>query len=413
MYILFFFCNFAPKLSFMAKLLIIDDERGIRNTLKEILADEGHEVDVAENGKQGLEMAQAKTYDLIFSDIKMPEMDGMELLGQLKKPTPDPSLKGGEDAEPIETPIVMISGHGDVETAVQALKMGAYDFLLKPLDLNRILITTKNALESKTLKQETKQLRKRVAAKGMQMVGESPAIMRVREIISKVAPTEARVLITGPNGTGKEVVAHMIHENSARANGPMVEVNCAAIPSELIESELFGHMKGSFTGAVKDRAGKFEQADGGTLFLDEIGDMSLAAQTKVLRALQESEITRVGSDKAIKVNVRVLAATNKDLAAEIAKGNFREDLFHRLNVIPIHVPSLNERLEDIPLLVDYFTARICEEQGIAPKTFDASAIKALQSKQWTGNIRQLRNVVERLIILAGAKITKEDVEMYA
>ncbi len=392
----------------MAKLLIIDDERGIRNTLKEILADEGHEVDVAENGKQGLEMAQVKTYDLIFSDIKMPEMDGIEVLAHLKEPTPDPSLEGREDC-----PVVMISGHGDVETAVQALKMGAYDFLLKPLDLNRILITTKNALESKTLKQETKQLRKRVAAKGMQMVGESPAIMRVREIISKVAPTEARVLITGPNGTGKEVVAHMIHENSARANGPMVEVNCAAIPSELIESELFGHMKGSFTGAVKDRAGKFEQADGGTLFLDEIGDMSLAAQTKVLRALQESEITRVGSDKAIKVNVRVLAATNKDLAAEIAKGNFREDLFHRLNVIPIHVPSLNERLEDIPLLVDYFTARICEEQGIAPKTFDASAIKALQSKQWTGNIRQLRNVVERLIILAGAKITKEDVEMYA
>lgn len=410
MYILFFFCNFAPKLSFMAKLLIIDDERGIRNTLKEILADEGHEVDVAENGKQGLEMAQAKAYDLIFSDIKMPEMDGMEVLRALKNGEND---ENGDAALNGEVPIVMISGHGDVETAVQALKMGAYDFLLKPLDLNRILITTKNALESKNLKQETKQLRKKVAAKGPQMVGESPAIMRVREIISKVAPTEARVLITGPNGTGKEVVAHMIHENSARANGPMVEVNCAAIPSELIESELFGHMKGSFTGAVKDRAGKFEQADGGTLFLDEIGDMSLAAQTKVLRALQESEITRVGSDKAIKVNVRVLAATNKDLAAEIAKGNFREDLFHRLNVIPIHVPSLNERLEDIPLLVDYFTARICEEQGIAPKTFDASAIKALQSKQWTGNIRQLRNVVERLIILAGAKITKEDVEMYA
>lgn len=408
MYILFFFCNFAPKLSFMAKLLIIDDERGIRNTLKEILADEGHEVDVAENGKQGLEMAQAKTYDLIYSDIKMPEMDGIEVLRALKEPTPDPSLEGREDC-----PVVMISGHGDVETAVQALKMGAYDFLLKPLDLNRILITTKNALESKNLRQETKLLRTKVRNKGPQMVGESAAIQRVREIISKVAPTEARVLITGPNGTGKEVVAHMIHENSARANGPMVEVNCAAIPSELIESELFGHMKGSFTGAVKDRAGKFEQADGGTLFLDEIGDMSLAAQTKVLRALQESEITRVGSDKAIKVNVRVLAATNKDLAAEIAKGNFREDLFHRLNVIPIHVPSLNERLEDIPLLVDYFTARICEEQGIAPKTFDASAIKALQSKQWTGNIRQLRNVVERLIILAGAKITKEDVEMYA
>ena len=392
----------------MAKLLIIDDERGIRNTLKEILADEGHEVDVAENGKQGLEMAQAKAYDLIFSDIKIPEMDGIEVLRALKEPTPDPSLEGREDC-----PVVMISGHGDVETAVQALKMGAYDFLLKPLDLNRILITTKNALESKNLRQETKLLRTKVRNKGPQMVGESAAIQRVREIISKVAPTEARVLITGPNGTGKEVVAHMIHENSARANGPMVEVNCAAIPSELIESELFGHMKGSFTGAVKDRAGKFEQADGGTLFLDEIGDMSLAAQTKVLRALQESEITRVGSDKAIKVNVRVLAATNKDLAAEIAKGNFREDLFHRLNVIPIHVPSLNERLEDIPLLVDYFTARICEEQGIAPKTFDASAIKALQSKQWTGNIRQLRNVVERLIILAGAKITKEDVEAYA
>ena len=410
MYILFFFCNFAPKLSFMAKLLIIDDERGIRNTLKEILADEGHEVDVAENGKQGLEMAQAKAYDLIFSDIKMPEMDGMEVLKALKNGEND---ENGDAALNGEAPIVMISGHGDVETAVQALKMGAYDFLLKPLDLNRILITTKNALESKNLRQETKLLRTKVRNKGPQMVGESPAIMRVREIISKVAPTEARVLITGPNGTGKEVVAHMIHDNSARANGPMVEVNCAAIPSELIESELFGHMKGSFTGAVKDRAGKFEQADGGTLFLDEIGDMSLAAQTKVLRALQESEITRVGSDKAIKVNVRVLAATNKDLAAEIAKGNFREDLFHRLNVIPIAVPALNERIEDIPLLVDYFTARICEEQGIAPKTFDASAIKALQSKQWTGNIRQLRNVVERLIILAGAKITKEDVEMYA
>ena len=410
MYILFFFCNFAPKLSFMAKLLIIDDERGIRNTLKEILADEGHEVDVAENGKLGLEMAQAKAYDLIFSDIKMPEMDGIEVLKALKNGEND---ENGDAALNGEAPIVMISGHGDVETAVQALKMGAYDFLLKPLDLNRILITTKNALESKNLRQETKLLRTKVRNKGPQMVGESPAIMRVREIISKVAPTEARVLITGPNGTGKEVVAHMIHENSARANGPMVEVNCAAIPSELIESELFGHMKGSFTGAVKDRAGKFEQADGGTLFLDEIGDMSLAAQTKVLRALQESEITRVGSDKAIKVNVRVLAATNKDLAAEIAKGNFREDLFHRLNVIPIAVPALNERIEDIPLLVDYFTARICEEQGIAPKTFDASAIKALQSKQWTGNIRQLRNVVERLIILAGAKITKEDVEMYA
>lgn len=395
----------------MARLLIIDDERGIRNTLKEILADEGYEVEVAENGKQGLEMAQAKAYDLIFTDIKMPEMDGMEVLKELKEPTP--SLPEGKEMESAETPVVMITGHGDVETAVQALKAGAYDFLLKPLDLNRILITTKNALESKNLKQETKQLRKRVAAKGPQMVGESAAITRVREIINKVAPTEARVLITGPNGTGKEVVAHMIHEQSARANGPMVEVNCAAIPSELIESELFGHMKGSFTGAVKDRAGKFEQADGGTLFLDEIGDMSLAAQTKVLRALQESEITRVGSDKAIKVNVRVLAATNKDLTKEIAEGNFREDLFHRLNVIPVAVPALKERLEDIPLLVDYFAEQICSEQGIAKKTFDDAAIKALQGKEWTGNIRQLRNVVERLIILAGNKITKEDVEAYA
>lgn len=386
----------------MAKILIIDDERGIRNTLREILADEGNEVDVAENGKQGLEMAQAKAYDLIYTDIKMPEMDGMELLTALKE---------GEEAN--EAAVIMITGHGDVDTAVQAMKMGAFDFLLKPLDLNRILITTKNALENKTLRQETKQLRKKVAAKGLQMIGESDAIKRVREIIDKVAPTEARVLITGQNGTGKEVVAHMIHELSARANGPMVEVNCAAIPSELIESELFGHMKGSFTGAVKDRAGKFEQADGGTLFLDEIGDMSLAAQTKVLRALQENEITRVGSDKAIKVNVRVLAATNKDLKAEIEAGNFREDLFHRLNVIPIAVPALNDRTEDIPLLVDYFSTQICEEQGEAIKTFEPAAIKALQAINWTGNIRQLRNVVERLIILAGPKITAADVELYA
>lgn len=393
----------------MAKILIIDDERGIRNTLREVLADEGYEVEVAENGKQGLEMAQAKSYDLIYSDIKMPEMDGLEVLSKIS----EFRAQNSDSFESIECPIVMISGHGDIETAVQALKMGAYDFLLKPLDLNRILITTKNALETKNLKQETKQLRKKVANKGPQMIGESAAIQRVRDIIDKVAPTEARVLITGPNGTGKEVVAHLIHEHSARANGPMVEVNCAAIPSELIESELFGHMKGSFTGAVKDRAGKFEQADGGTLFLDEIGDMSLAAQTKVLRALQESEITRVGSDKAIKVNVRVLAATNKDLAKEIAEGNFREDLFHRLNVIPIHVPSLNERIEDIPLLVEYFTGMICAEQGIAVKSFEPAAIKALQQKEWTGNIRQLRNIVERLIILAGPKITKEDVDLYA
>lgn len=396
----------------MAKLLIIDDERGIRNTLREILADEGHTVEVAENGKEGLEMARQKAYDLIFCDIKMPETDGMEVLATLKGQG-DNVQSTKDDTDPIECPVVMITGHGDVETAVQALKLGAYDFLLKPLDLNRILITTKNAIESKNLKQETKRLRTKVQGKGAQMVGESTAIARVREIINKVAPTEARVLITGQNGTGKEVVARMIHELSGRASMPMVEVNCAAIPSELIESELFGHMKGSFTGAVKDRAGKFEQADGGTLFLDEIGDMSLAAQTKVLRALQENEITRVGSDKAIKVNVRVLAATNKDLGKEIAAGTFREDLFHRLNVIPIHVPSLNERTEDIPLLVSYFAEQICAEQGIAQKRFDADAIKAMQSKEWTGNIRQLRNVVERLIILAGNEITKEDVDLYA
>ena len=395
----------------MAKILIIDDERGIRNTLREILADEGHNVEVAENGINGLQMATKNAYDLIFSDIKMPEMDGIEVLSAIKNT--------GEYANqntPIasaETPIVMITGHGDVETAVQALKLGAYDFLLKPLDLNRILITTKNALESKQLRQETKQLRKKVAAKGPQMIGESAAINRVRAIIEKVAPTEARVLITGPNGTGKEVVAHLIHQQSQRANGPMVEVNCAAIPSELIESELFGHMKGSFTGAVKDRSGKFEQADGGTLFLDEIGDMSLAAQTKVLRALQENEITRVGSDKPIKVNVRILAATNKNLQAEIEKGNFREDLFHRLNVIPIHVPALKDRLEDIPLLVQYFTEQICQEQGIATKSFEPEAIKALQQLEWTGNIRQLRNMVERLIILTGNEISADDVNLYA
>ncbi len=395
----------------MAKILIIDDERGIRNTLREILEDEGYDAEVAENGKQGLQMASQQTYDLIYSDIKMPEMDGIEVLSAIKntgeyanQDTPVASL---------ETPIVMITGHGDVETAVQALKLGAYDFLQKPLDLNRILITTKNALESKQLRQETKQLRKKVAAKGPQMIGESAAINRVREIIEKVAPTEARVLITGPNGTGKEVVAHLIHQQSQRANGPMVEVNCAAIPSELIESELFGHMKGSFTGAVKDRSGKFEQADGGTLFLDEIGDMSLAAQTKVLRALQENEITRVGSDKPIKVNVRVLAATNKNLQAEIEKGNFREDLFHRLNVIPIHVPALKERLDDIPLLVHYFAEQICHEQGIATKCFSPEAIEALQQLEWTGNIRQLRNMVERLIILTGNEISADDVNMYA
>ena len=390
----------------MAKILIIDDERAIRNTLKEILEFEGYTIDLAENGKQGVEKAKTGGYDLIYSDVKMPEMDGIEVLETLQK------------EEACECPIVMISGHADVETAVTALKKGAYDFIEKPLDLNRLLVTTKNALEQKSLKaensrskQEISVLRKKVGKRN-QMIGESEAIQRVRAIIEKVAPTEARVMITGDNGTGKEVVARLLHEGSPRADKPMVEVNCAAIPSELIESELFGHMKGAFTGAVKDRAGKCEQADGGTLFLDEIGDMSLAAQTKVLRALQESEITRVGSDKPIKVNVRVIAATNKDLQAEIAAHRFREDLFHRLNVIPIHVPNLDERKEDIPLLVSHFDELICGEMGIARKTFAADAIAALQARSWTGNIRELRNVVERLLILGGSTISKTDVEMF-
>ncbi len=400
------------KIYDMAKILVIDDERAIRNTLKEILGDEGHTVDVAEDGKKGMEKARQNEYDLIFSDVKMPEINGIELLTALKQPADENSY--------VDCPIVMISGHGDIETAVEALKKGAYDFIEKPLDLNRLLITIKNALEQKNLrvevgrgKQEISSLRKKVAQQKNQMVGESSAIEHVRDIINKVAPTEARVMITGANGTGKEVVARLLHEGSNRADKPMVEVNCAAIPSELIESELFGHIKGSFTGAIKDRAGKFEQADGGTLFLDEIGDMSMAAQTKVLRALQENEITRVGSDKPIKVNVRVLAATNKDLPKEIAAGRFREDLFHRLNVIPIHVPSLKERISDIPLLVNYFAEQICGEQRIATKTFDNESIEALQAREWTGNVRELRNVVERLIILAGNTITKEDVELYA
>lgn len=388
----------------MAKILVIDDERAIRNTLKEILEFEGYTVETVEDGKKGLDKALTGVYNLIFSDVKMPEMDGLEFLTAYHKGI---QQIGGEDV-----PVVMISGHGTVETAVEALKNGAFDFIEKPLDLNRLLLTTKHALDHKSLVQETKVLRKKVGTKN-QMIGESPAIMHVRAIIDKVAPTEARVLITGTNGTGKEVVAHLIHENSARANGPMVEVNCAAIPSELIESELFGHMKGSFTGAVKDRAGKFEQADGGTLFLDEIGDMSLSAQTKVLRALQENEITRVGSDKTIKVNVRVVAATNKDLHKEIEAGHFREDLFHRLNVIPIHVPDLEDRKEDIPLLVNHFTQLICNEQGWKVKNFSDDAIAALQQHHWPGNIRELRNVVERLIILSGDTITAEDVATYA
>lgn len=387
----------------MAKILVIDDERAIRNTLKDILEFEGYSVEVAENGRIGLEKALNQPFDLIFTDIKMPEMDGMEFLTAYRE--------GVAQHNSEEAPVVVITGHGSVDAAVDSLKGGAFDFIQKPLDLNRLLLTTKHALDHKSLVQETKVLRKKVGKRN-QMIGESEAISRVRSIIEKVAPTEARVLITGSNGTGKEVVAHLIHENSQRAKGPMVEVNCAAIPSELIESELFGHMKGSFTGAVKDRAGRFEQADGGTLFLDEIGDMSLSAQTKVLRALQENEITRVGSDKTIKVNVRVLAATNKNLKQEIEKGNFREDLFHRLNVIPIHVPDLKDRKEDIPLLVNHFVQLICDEQGWKNKHISQQAIEALQQHHWPGNIRELRNVVERLIILSGDEITAEDVNLY-
>ena len=393
----------------MAKILVIDDERAIRNILKETLEFEGYKVDVAENGAQGVEMAQADSYDLIYSDVKMPQMDGTELLSALKQP----------DSNCADVPVVMISGHGNIETAVECIKQGAYDFLEKPLDLNRLLVTTRHGIDSKqlrheatTLRNEATALKKKVNSK-YQMIGTSAAIEAVREIIAKVAPTEARVLITGENGTGKEVAARMIFEQSHRADMPLVTCNCAAIPSELIESELFGHTKGSFTGAVKDRAGKFEQANGGTLFLDEIGDMSLAAQTKVLRALQEGEVTRVGSDKPIQVNVRVIAATNKDLHKEIEKGTFREDLFHRLNVIPIHVPTLDDRKEDIPELVEFFTQQICEEQGWAVKRFDKEAIAALQKRHWPGNIRELRNVVERLIILSGTEITAGDIENFA
>jgi two-component system, NtrC family, nitrogen regulation response regulator NtrX len=383
----------------MAKILVIDDERSIRNTLKDILEFEKHQITLAENGKQGLEATQNGIFDLIFSDIKMPEMDGIELLGRLNE-------------QSVEAPIVMISGHGNIETAVECIKKGAFDFITKPIDLNRLLITVRNALERNTLVAETKTLKKKVA-KRHQMIGTSPAIDKVRMMIERVAPTDARVLITGDNGTGKEVVARLLFENSNRTDAPYVEVNCAAIPSELIESELFGHEKGAFTSAIKQRIGKFEQADGGTIFLDEIGDMSLSAQTKVLRVLQENELTRVGSDKCIKVNVRVFAATNKNLKKEIELGNFREDLFHRLNVIPIQVPKLDDRKGDIPLLVKHFCELICSEQGTQPRSFDESAVEMLQSRSWTGNIRELRNVVERLIILGGSTISKEDVEMFA
>ena len=379
------------------KILIIDDERSIRNSLKEILADEGYDVDVAENGVQGCEMVDKEKYGVIFCDIKMPEMDGMEVL--------DRFTQMGLDAA-----VVMISGHGDIDTAVECIKKGAFDFIQKPLDLNRILITIKNATEKVSLVKETKILKKKVY--GQDMVGESAPMVHIREMIDKVAATDARVLIIGSNGTGKELVARNLHQKSNRSSAPYVEVNCAAIPSELIESELFGHEKGAFTSAIKQHKGKFEQADGGTLFLDEIGDMSLAAQAKVLRVLQEKKLSRVGSDKDIVVDVRVLAATNKNLKDEIAKGTFREDLYHRLSVIVINVPTLDDRKDDIPLLVEHFVGQICSETGMQPREIDADAMQLLVDKSWTGNIRELRNVVERLLILSGSRITASDVRAY-
>lgn len=379
------------------KILIIDDERSIRNSLKEILLDEGYDVDVAEDGLQGCSMVEKEKYNIIFCDIKMPGMDGMEVLDRL--------VEMGVDAA-----IVMISGHGDFSTVVECMKKGAADYIPKPLDLNRILITIKNATERVSLVKEIKVLKKKVY--GQPMIGESPAIQNIKAMIDKVAPTDARVLVIGSNGTGKELVARNLHQKSRRSAMPYIEVNCAAIPSELIESELFGHEKGSFTSAIKQHKGKFEQADGGTLFLDEIGDMSLAAQAKVLRVLQEKKLSRVGSDKDITVDVRVVAATNKDLKAEIAKGTFREDLYHRLSVIVINVPSLDERKSDIPLLVDYFIDQICAETGMQPRKVGAEAMQMLIDKSWTGNIRELRNVVERLLILSGDRITVSDIKSY-
>jgi len=380
---------------------VIDDERSIRSTLKDILEYEKYEVTEAEDGQKGLEAAQKETFDLIFCDIKMPKMDGIEVLEKIAEIND-------------EVPVVMISGHGNIDTAVECIKKGAFDYIAKPIDLNRLLITVRNALDKKVLVKETKQLRKKVnKIKSGEIIGESEAIQKIKELIDRVAPTDARVLITGGNGTGKELVARRIHELSKRADKSLVEVNCAAIPSELIESELFGHEKGSFTSAVKQRKGKFEQADGGTLFLDEIGDMSHAAQAKVLRALQENRITRVGGDGDIKVDVRILAATNKDLRAEIEKGNFREDLYHRLNVIPIHVPSLNDRRDDISILAEHFLGVVLEEQGMPAKTFTKEALEELKKLDWTGNIRELRNVVERLVILCDSKITDDDVVAFA
>jgi len=383
----------------MSKILVIDDERAIRSTLKEVLEYEKHEIDLAEDGPKGLEMFSANSYDIVLCDIKMAKMDGIEVLDKISETS-------------THTPIIMISGHGNIDTAVEAIKKGAYDFLEKPLDLNRLLITIRNATDKSTLITQTQVLKNKVS-KMYEIIGDSEPIMQIKSMIDKVAPTEARILITGANGTGKELVAHQIHEKSSRAKGPFIEVNCAAIPSELIESELFGHEKGSFTSAIKQRIGKFEQANGGTLFLDEIGDMSLSAQAKVLRALQENKITRVGSDKDIHVNVRVVTATNKNIKKEIENNGFREDLYHRLSVILIHVPTLNDRVDDIPNLAEHFNSLICNEYGMSKKTITDDAIKELQKIQWTGNIREFRNVLERLIILCPNEITGKDVQAYA
>ena len=382
----------------MARILIIDDERAIRNALREILEYENYLVDDAEDGASGIELVNKESYDVILCDIKMPKMDGIEVLENIQKTT--------------DAPVVMISGHGTIETAVEAIRKGAYDFIEKPLDLNRLLITLRNAMDKSRLVTETKALKRKVS-KQYEMIGESPAISKIKEMIERVAPTDARVLITGESGTGKELVARWLHEKSNRADGPFVEVNCAAIPSELIESVLFGHEKGSFTSAIKQRKGDFEQANNGTIFLDEIGDMSLSAQAKVLRALQENKIMRVGGEKDIPVNVRVLAATNKNLLEEIQNKNFREDLYHRLSVILIKVPSLNDRETDIPLLANYFVEQICQNNGRPPIQFTDEALEELKTIKWTGNIRELRNVVERLVILCDQIITIEDVQMYA
>lgn len=382
----------------MTKILVIDDERSIRNSMKDILQYEGHEVVLAENGMEGLVSVKSEKPDIVFCDIKMPKMEGIEVLERIKEFSAD-------------TPVIMISGHGTIDTAIEAIRKGAYDFIEKPLDLNRILITIKNATDKHLLIHETKTLKNKVSKK-YDMIGNSEALNHIRAMIDKVAVSDARILITGPNGSGKELVAHQLHELSHRKDNAFVEVNCAAIPSELIESELFGHEKGSFTSAIKQKKGKFELANGGTLFLDEIGDMSLNAQAKVLRTLQEQKITRVGGDTDINIDVRVIAATNKNLKEEIKKGNFREDLYHRLSVIIIDVPPLCQRLEDIDDLANHFLTEVCTEMGIAPKTLSPDAIAALKECEWTGNIRELRNVVERLVILCGNTITREDVKMY-